>query len=433
MGEKVINAALLGLGTVGTGVYKVLKNQEEEMTAKIGCKVKIRKILVRNLEKAAGKVDDPAVLTNSWEDIKADPSIDIIIELIGGIEPARTYILDALHAGKHVVTANKDLIAVHGKELMDTARASHVDFLFEAAVAGGIPIIRPLKQCLAGNNITEIMGIINGTTNFILTKMKEDGMDFGEALQLATDLGYAEADPTADIEGYDAGRKLAIMASIAFHTSVTFDDVFTEGITKITAKDMRYAKEMGCSIKLLGIAKNTETGIEVKVHPTMIPENHPLAAVNDSFNAVFVHGDAVDDAMFYGRGAGALPTGSAVVGDIMDVARNMLFHCNGRIGCSCYKNLPIKQIGDTTSRYYIRMRLEDRAGTLAAMAGVFAENDASIAILLQKETIENDAEIVVVTHEVAEKKFMDAIKKFSSMEMVKGISSIIRVYALGNI
>ena len=433
MGEKVINAALLGLGTVGTGVYKVLKNQEEEMTAKIGCKVKIRKILVRNLEKAAGKVDDPAVLTNSWEDIKADPSIDIIIELIGGIEPARTYILDALHAGKHVVTANKDLIAVHGKELMDTARASHVDFLFEAAVAGGIPIIRPLKQCLAGNNITEIMGIINGTTNFILTKMKEDGMDFGEALQLATDLGYAEADPTADIEGYDAGRKLAIMASIAFHTSVTFDDVFTEGITKITAKDMRYAKEMGCSIKLLGIAKNTETGIEVKVHPTMIPENHPLAAVNDSFNAVFVHGDAVDDAMFYGRGAGALPTGSAVVGDIMDVARNMLFNCNGRIGCSCYKNLPIKRIGDTTSRYYIRMRLEDRAGTLAAMAGVFAENDASIAILLQKETIENDAEIVVVTHEVAEKKFMDAIKKFSSMEMVKEISSIIRVYALGNI
>ena len=433
MGEKVINAALLGLGTVGTGVYKVLKNQEEEMTAKIGCKVKIRKILVRNLEKAAGKVDDPAVLTNSWEDIKADPSIDIIIELIGGIEPARTYILDALHAGKHVVTANKDLIAVHGKELMDTARASHVDFLFEAAVAGGIPIIRPLKQCLAGNNITEIMGIINGTTNFILTKMKEDGMDFGEALQLATDLGYAEADPTADIEGYDAGRKLAFMASIAFHTSVTFDDVFTEGITKITAKDMRYAKEMGCSIKLLGIAKNTETGIEVKVHPTMIPENHPLAAVNDSFNAVFVHGDAVDDAMFYGRGAGALPTGSAVVGDIMDVARNMLFHCNGRIGCSCYKNLPIKQIGDTTSRYYIRMRLEDRAGTLAAMAGVFAENDASIAILLQKETIENDAEIVVVTHEVAEKKFMDAIKKFSSMEMVKEISSIIRVYALGNV
>ncbi len=432
MEQAVRKIALLGMGTVGGGVYEIIEKQKEEMPFKIGAALEVVKVLVRNKAKYADRI--PAEkLTDVWEDVIGDDSIDIVVEVMGGIEPARTYIKAALEKGKHVVTANKDLMAMHGHELLELAGEHHCDLLFEAAVAGGIPIIRPLKQCLAGNNITEIMGIINGTTNFILTKMKEDGMDFGEALQLATDLGYAEADPTADIEGYDAGRKLAIMASIAFHTSVTFDAVFTEGITKITAKDMRYAKEMGCSIKLLGIAKNTETGIEVKVHPTMIPENHPLAAVNDSFNAVFVHGDAVDDAMFYGRGAGALPTGSAVVGDIMDVARNMLFHCNGRIGCSCYKNLPIKQIGDTTSRYYIRMRLEDRAGTLAAMAGVFAENDASIAILLQKETIENDAEIVVVTHEVAEKKFMDAIKKFSSMEMVKGISSIIRVYALGNI
>lgn len=432
MEQAVRKIALLGMGTVGGGVYEIIERQKEEMPFKIGAALEVVKVLVRNKAKYADRI--PAEkLTDVWKDVIGDDSIDIVVEVMGGIEPARTYIKAALEKGKHVVTANKDLMAMHGHELLELAGEHHCDLLFEAAVAGGIPIIRPLKQCLAGNNITEIMGIINGTTNFILTKMKEDGMDFGEALQLATDLGYAEADPTADIEGYDAGRKLAIMASIAFHTSVTFDDVFTEGITKITAKDMRYAKEMGCSIKLLGIAKNTETGIEVKVHPTMIPENHPLAAVNDSFNAVFVHGDAVDDAMFYGRGAGALPTGSAVVGDIMDVARNMLFHCNGRIGCSCYKNLPIKQIGDTTSRYYIRMRLEDRAGTLAAMAGVFAENDASIAILLQKETIENDAEIVVVTHEVAEKKFMDAIKKFSSMEMVKEISSIIRVYALGNV
>lgn len=432
MEQAVRKIALLGMGTVGGGVYEIIEKQKEEMPFKIGAALEVVKVLVRNKAKYADRI--PAEkLTDVWEEVIGDDSIDIVVEVMGGIEPARTYIKAALEKGKHVVTANKDLMAMHGHELLELAGEHHCDLLFEAAVAGGIPIIRPLKQCLAGNNITEIMGIINGTTNFILTKMKEDGMDFGEALQLATDLGYAEADPTADIEGYDAGRKLAIMASIAFHTPVTFDDVFTEGITKITAKDMRYAKEMGCSIKLLGIAKNTETGIEVKVHPTMIPENHPLAAVNDSFNAVFVHGDAVDDAMFYGRGAGALPTGSAVVGDIMDVARNMLFHCNGRIGCSCYKNLPIKRIGDTTSRYYIRMRLEDRAGTLAAMAGVFAENDASIAILLQKETIENDAEIVVVTHDVAEKKFMDAIKKFSSMEMVKEISSIIRVYALGNV
>ena len=246
------------------------------------------------------------------------------------------------------------------------------------------------------------------------------------------DRGYAEADPTADIEGYDAGRKIAIMASIAFHTPVTFNDVFTEGITKITAKDMRYAKELGCTIKLLGIAKNTENGVEVKVHPTLIPEHHPLAAVNDAFNAVFVHGDAVDDTMFYGRGAGALPTGSAVVGDIMDVSRNMLFHCNGRIGCSCYKELPIKKIGDTKSSYYIRMMLEDRAGTLASMASVFASNSVSISILLQKAKIGDTAEIVIVTHEVEEKRFRDAMTVLSSMSMVQEICSIIRVYQLGN-
>ena len=432
MEQLIRKIALLGMGTVGGGVYQIIERQKQEMPFKVGAELEIAKVLVRNRAKYADRV--PAeVLTDCWEDIINDESIDIVVEVMGGIEPARTYIKAALAAGKHVVTANKDLMAVHGHELLELARENHCDLLFEAAVAGGIPIIRPLKQCLAGNDITEIMGIINGTTNFILTKMKKEGMDFAEALRLATELGYAEADPTADIEGYDAGRKLAIMASIAFHTPVTFDDVFTEGITKITAKDMRYAQEMGCSIKLLGIAKKTDTGIEVKVHPTMIPEQHPLASVNDSFNAVFVHGDAVDDAMFYGRGAGALPTGSAVVGDIMDVARNMLFHANGRIGCSCYKNLPIKSIGDTASSYYIRMRLEDRAGTLAAMANVFGSNQVSIAVLLQKETIGQDAELVVVTHAVEEGKFMNAIAALSAMDMVQEISSIIRVYQLGTI
>ena len=431
MEQIVRKIALLGMGTVGGGVYKIIENQKDEMPFKIGAKLEVAKVLVRNKAKYADAV--PAEkLTDQFEDVINDDSIDIVVEVMGGIEPARTYITEALKKGKHVVTANKDLMAMHGHELLETAAANQCDLLFEAAVAGGIPIIRPLKQCLAGNNITEIMGIINGTTNFILTKMKEEGMDFKEALQLATDLGYAEADPTADIEGYDAGRKIAIMASIAFHTPVTFNDVFTEGITKITAKDMRYAKELGCTIKLLGIAKNTENGIEVKVHPTLIPEHHPLAAVNDAFNAVFVHGDAVDDTMFYGRGAGALPTGSAVVGDIMDVARNMLFQCNGRIGCSCYKELPIKKIGDTKSSYYIRMNLEDRAGTLASMASVFASNSVSISILLQKATIGDTAEIVIVTHEVEEKRFRDAMTVLSSMSMVKEICSIIRVYQLGN-
>ena len=408
MGEKVINAALLGLGTVGTGVYKVLKNQEEEMTAKIGCKVKIRKILVRNLEKAAGKVDDPAVLTNSWEDIKADPSIDIIIELIGGIEPARTYILDALHAGKHVVTANKDLIAVHGKELMDTARASHVDFLFEAAVAGGIPIIRPLKQCLAGNHMSEVMGIVNGTTNFILTKMSQENMEFKDALALATELGYAEADPTAE-----------------------FDDVYIEGITKISAKDIRYAKEMGCAIKLLGVARNTESGVEAYVCPMLIPNDHPLATVNDSYNAVFVHGDAVEDAMFFGRGAGEFPTASAVVGDIFDIVRNMEAGCCGRIGCTCYKQLPVKKMEDTYNRYFLRLHVEDRCGVLAEMTEVFAKYHVSIAQIIQKDSQNQDdhlAEVVVITSKVREGDFKTAVQELSNKSSVKRISKTIRVY-----
>lgn len=427
MEQLVRKIALLGMGTVGSGVYQILERQKEEMPYKIGAVLEIAKVLVRNQAKYA-EVVPAEKLTDCWADIIADDSIDMVVEVMGGIEPARTYITEALRKGKHVVTANKDLMAMHGHELLEIAKENHCDLLFEAAVAGGIPIIRPLKQCLAGNDITEVMGIINGTTNFILTKMNEEGMEFADALQLATDLGYAEADPTADIEGYDAGRKLAIMASIAFHTPVTFEDVYTEGISKITSKDMRYAKELGCEIKLLGIAKNTEDGIEVKVHPTMIPKKHPLASVKDAFNAVFVHGDAVDDAMFYGRGAGSLPTGSAVVGDIMDVARNMLFGCNGRIGCSCYKKIPIKDMKETKSSYYVRMKLEDRAGTLAALAGLFGSNDVSISVLLQKEKQGNTAEVVIVTYDVLEKQFMDSITVISTMSMVKEISSIIRVH-----
>ena len=271
MSKKIIHAALLGLGTVGTGVYKVLKSQEEEMEQKIGAAVAIKKILVRNLKKAAAKLQEPELLTDSWQEILEDESIDIIIEVMGGIHPAKEYITAALRAGKHVVTANKDLVASFGGELLDCAAEHHCDFLFEASVAGGIPIIRPLKQCLAGNHISEVVGIVNGTTNFILTKMTQEHMEFADALALATRLGYAEADPTADIQGYDAGRKVAIMASIAFNSRVTFEDVSTEGITHISSKDIRYAKELGCVIKLLGVAKNAENGIEVKVQPMRVP------------------------------------------------------------------------------------------------------------------------------------------------------------------
>lgn len=421
--------ALLGMGTVGGGLYEIVKRQQPELPFKIGANLDIAKILVRNKAKYETKVD-PSILTTNWNDIINDDSIEIVIEVMGGIEPARTYISEALAKGKHVVTANKDLMAAHGGELLDIAKESNCDLLFEAAVAGGIPIIRPLKQCLAGNYISEVMGIINGTTNFIMTKMADEGMEFAEALQLATDLGYAEADPTADIQGYDAGRKIAIMASIAFHSRVTFDDVYTEGISKITAKDIRYANEFGCVIKLLGIAKNDENGIEVHVHPTLIPVNHPLASVKDAFNAVFVHGDAVDDAMFYGRGAGDLPTGSAVMGDVIDICRNIALGATGRIGCTCYKDLPIKTMDETRNSYYLRMQVEDRPGALAALSGVFGSNDVSISKLLQKQKKDDRAEVVIITKDVLEKRFQDSITILSGMSMIKEISSVIRVYGL---
>ena len=427
MEQKVIRAALLGFGTVGTGVYKVLQKQKEEMLPKLGSQLEIKKILVRNLEKAAAKVEDPAILTNNWDEIVNDPDIDIVIELIGGIEPARSYILSALNAGKHVVTANKDLIAVHGKELLDAAEAHHVDFLFEAAVAGGIPIIRPLKECLAGNHMAEVMGIVNGTTNFILTKMSQNGMEFADALKLAQDLGYAESDPTADVEGLDAGRKVAILASAAFNSRVTFDDVYTEGITKITATDIEYANEMGCVIKLLGVARNTPEGIEARVHPMLIDVNHPLASVNDAYNAVFVQGDAVQDAMFYGRGAGELPTASAVVGDVFDIVRNILHDCCGRIGCTCYKNLPIKHMNEISSKFFIRMFVEDRPGVLANIASVFGNSGVSLAQVIQRRKKDQYAEIVVITDEVKEKNLKDALAVAKGMSTVKEISGMIRV------
>ena len=428
MENRVIKAGMLGLGTVGTGVYKVLKRQEAEMEAKLGAKVELKKILVRNLEKAAAKVEDPSILTNDVREILEDPEIEIVVEVMGGIQPALAYMLDALNAGKSVVTANKDVVASEGKKLLEAARANGRDFLYEASVAGGIPIIRPLKQCLAGNHITEVIGIFNGTTNFILTKMSKEGMEFDEALQLAQDLGYAEADPTADIEGLDAGRKVAILASAAFNSRVVFENVYTEGIARITARDILYAKEMGCEIKLLGVARLTPEGIEARVHPMLIDSDHPLASVQDSYNAVFVRGDAVQDTMFYGRGAGELPTASAVVGDIFDCVRNILADCCGRIGCTCYKDLPVRKISDIKSKYFVRMEVEDRSGVLASVAAVFGNNDVSIAQVMQKRKRSELAEIVVITETVQERHFMDAIRILEGMSLIRNISSLIRVY-----
>ncbi|MCI8430513.1 MAG: homoserine dehydrogenase [Lachnospiraceae bacterium] len=425
---KKIRAALLGAGTVGGGVYKLLKMRKEEMPFKVQAELEITKVLVRDISRKREGIPEE-VLTDDWNSILEDPEIQIVIELMGGIEPARTRILEALEAGKHVVTANKDLMAEHGRELMEAAERHHCDLQFEAAVAGGIPIIRPLKECLAGNEITEVMGIVNGTTNYILTRMTEDGMDFAEALKKAQELGFAEADPTSDIEGLDAGRKMAILASIAFHSRVTFSDVDVKGITKITAKDIQYAKEFGYTLKLLGVARNTDGEMEVGVFPMMIPSGHPLAHVKDAFNAVFVHGDAVDDAMFQGKGAGELPTASAVMGDIIAVARNMQYDCCGRIGCSCYKDLPMKSSGESRHRYFLRLIVEDRTGILAGVAGVLGNNNVSINQVIQKPAVDGVAELVVITDKVENRHLKDALMIFGEMSMIQEVASVIRVYS----
>ena len=424
---KKIKIGLLGLGTVGTGVYKLIRMRSDVMERTIGAQLEIKKILVHNKNKKREGVDE-SLLTDNWKDILEDEEIQIVIEVIGGIEPAKTMILEALKAGKNGVSANKDLIAGGGRELLDTAQEYGKDFLFEAAVAGGIPIIRPLKQCLAGNEITDVLGIVNGTTNYILTKMFEEGMEFEDALRQAQKLGYAEADPTADVEGLDAGRKVAIMASIAFHSRVVFSDVYTEGITKITAADIAYAKEFDSVIKLLGVARNTESGIEVGVYPVMLPKDHPLASVRESFNAVFIHGDAVDDAMFYGRGAGEMPTASAVVGDVIDVARDLAYDCTGRISCTCYRQIPVKDFGEIENKFFLRMQVKNRPGVLAQIAQVFGGHKVSIARVVQKNVHSEKAELVIVTEKVKERHMKDATEELKNMDSIYEISSVIREY-----
>ena len=428
MSQEGINAALLGLGTVGTGVYKVMRNQKPEMQQKLNTQLSVRHILVRNVEKHRDKVDDPTVLTTSFDEILEDPQTDIVIELMGGIEPAYTYIRSAIEAGKNVVTANKDLIADHGGELMQLAEENHVELRFEAAVAGGIPIIGPLKSSLAANEIRTIMGIVNGTTNYILSKMTNEGMDYEDALAEATELGYAEADPTADVEGFDAGRKIAILATIAFHSRVTFRDVYTEGITKITAKDIAYAKTLGRVIKLIAMASNTPEGIEVKVHPMLIPETHPLASVSGSYNAVYVDGDAVEDVMFYGKGAGEMPTASAVMGDVFSVARRIAGHTQGATRDNVYRSIPVKRAENTRSCYFIRMEVEDRPGVLATIASIFGNNSVSIEQVIQKNKIDNNAELVIITSNVKERHIKDALLILESSSVVHRVATMIRVY-----
>lgn len=421
MSRSEIKIGLMGLGTVGRGVYRILTGNCENIRRKVGVPVDIAKILVKDPGKDRGLEIEPSLLTTSVSDIIEDPEIDLIVELIGGIDPALDYVKTALSNGKSVITANKDMIALHGKELFELAETNNCGILFEASVAGGIPIIRPLKQCLAANRIQQIIGIINGTTNYMLTKMTAEGSDFKEVLKEAQAKGFAEADPTSDIEGYDAARKLAILSSIAFNSRVTLNDVYVEGITGITSKDITYAGELNYVIKLLAIAKETGEGIEVRVHPALIPASHPLASVNDVFNAIFVRGDAVGDTMFYGQGAGEMPTASAVVADIMDAARSLGHNTPTFMGCTCYEEKPVKPMGLTESKYYIRLRVADRPGVLASIAYAFGDKEVSLASVIQEQTESEAAEIVMVTHRVREKNLQDAL------EIIRHLSSVIEV------
>ncbi|SHK47407.1 homoserine dehydrogenase [Desulforamulus aeronauticus] len=425
--ERVIKIGLLGLGTVGRGVYRILQENQESIEKRAGVKLEVKKILVKSLGKDRGIVIPEGVLTTDLADITSDPEINIVVEVLGGIHPTLDYVLEALNQGKSVVTANKDMVAEHGQRLFAAAQKNNCDLLFEASVAGGIPIIRTLKQSLAGNHIEEVFGIINGTTNYMLTKMTQDGSDFQEVLQEAQAKGYAEADPTADVGGHDAARKIAILASIAFNSRIPLHQVYTEGITKITADDIAYANELGYVIKLLGIAKERQEGVEVRVHPTFIPKNHPLAAVGDVFNAVFVRGNAVGDTMFYGKGAGELPTASAVVADIMDAARDIIRDVPGIIGCTCFEEKPVLDIGETHSKYYIRLQVADKPGVLASIALVFGNKEVSLKSVIQKEATGKTAEVVLVTHRVLEQNVTDALMDIKQLSSVLEIANVIRV------
>ncbi len=427
MDSKNIYVGLLGCGTVGSGVWKVLNKNRELIHNRAGISVTVKRVLEIDPNKTAAAGVPESIVTSDFSEIINDDQIDIVVEVIGGTTIAGEFLREAMKAGKSVVTANKDLLAQEGEELYRIAEENGVDLFFEASVGGGIPIIRPMKESLTGNRIEKIYGILNGTTNYMLSKMSAGGSNYSDVLEEAQKRGYAEADPTSDVEGYDAARKLAILASIAFNTRVALKDVYVEGITRITARDIMYAKELNYSVKLLAIGKEKDGEIEVRVHPTFIPQNHPLASVNDVFNAIFVTGDAVGDVMFYGRGAGELPTASAVVGDIIDAARNKIKGTTGKLLCTCFDHKTIKNVGETITKYYVRMKVTDRPGVLAAIATVFGNQEVSIASVLQKRNIDNIAEIVWVTHDVYEKNIQDALKIIEGLSIVEEISNVIRV------
>jgi homoserine dehydrogenase len=423
---RQIRLGVLGCGNVGAALVDLVGAQAAAIEARTGVRLEVARVAVRNLS-APREVQLPeGVLTRDAFDVVNDPSIDVVVEVIGGIEPARELITTALRNGKPVITANKELLANVGTELYAVADEAGVDLLFEAAVAGGIPVIRALRESLRGEPITRVMGIINGTTNFILTKMTEEGTDYTAALAEAQALGFAERDPTADVEGFDAGAKAAIIATIAFGSKVVAGDVYHEGISRVSAHDIAMATRLGYVVKLLGIAEADPVTheIAVRVHPTMVPHHHPLASVRESYNAVFVEGSAVGSLMFYGRGAGGSPTASAVLGDVIDAAVNLANGTHGAIGS--FGKAAIRPIDETSAEYLLSMDVADRPGVLHAVTGVFARHDVSIRAA-EQEGLGPDARLVFITHTAREASMQATVRELRSLDVVRSVGSLLRV------
>jgi homoserine dehydrogenase len=432
--EKPIGVAVLGLGNVGSEVVRIIEESASDLTARIGAPLVLRGIGVRRVADDRGVPTD--LLTDNVEELVSRDDVDVVVELMGPVEPARKAILSALEQGKSVVTANKALMAVSTGELAQAAEHAHVDLYFEAAVAGAIPVIRPLTQSLAGDTVLRVAGIVNGTTNYILSEMDSTGADYDSALADASALGYAEADPTADVEGYDAAAKAAILASIAFHTRVTADDVYREGITKVTAADFASARALGCTIKLLAICERLTTDegqqrVSARVYPALVPLDHPLAAVNGAFNAVVVEAEAAGRLMFYGQGAGGAPTASAVMGDVVMAARNRVQGGRGPRE-SKYAKLPISPIGFIPTRYYVNMNVADRPGVLSAVAAEFGKREVSIAEVRQEGMVDEGgqrcgARIVVVTHQATDAALSETVAALADLDMVQSVNSVLRM------
>lgn len=425
---KTVKIALLGFGTVSQGTFNLLQDNADLITNRSGVTIEISKIFVRNPDKYTNiTLPSTAQYVTNIDDVLNDESITIVVELMGGTTFAKDCVEAALKHGKSVVTANKDLLAEAGPYLFDLAYKNNVDLRFEASVLGGIPIIRTLYESLGGNRITELVGIMNGTTNFILSKMTDEGLSYGDVLKEAQDLGYAEADPTADVEGLDAARKLAILASISFNRRIFFEDVTVEGITKIDTEDISFGKEFGYNIKLIGIAKESSKGLSLNVYPAFVPLTHPLASVRGSYNAIYIKGNGIDDAMFYGRGAGSLPTGSSVVSDIMEVAQNVAFESTGRFKPFYFDQKNIYSPGKIQSSYYMRLAVDNKTGVLAKIATKLAEQKISVFSIVQRNKDPETAVLAIVTSKCPHSYILNLIDSFNSLRSVKEVSSVIRI------